>query len=201
MSWRSPPPPGTVSHFDPMNTNIAYIQNGVLAPYLGKNLGVYKCPADKYLCSHQRSAGWTGRVRSMSMNAYFGAPSPTYKAPINDFWPTIRQWYKTTQVKNPSWYWVTMDEHPDSINDGRMINDLTSVLTSRTAPSDWADFPATSHCGASGIAFSDGHAETHKWKTSLITSVYYYDWPPKVDTAGQIDIIWLCEHSGILYTP
>jgi prepilin-type N-terminal cleavage/methylation domain-containing protein len=190
-----------VSDLDPMNTNEFYIKNGALAPYLARSLGVYLCPADRFLCSHQRAAGWTGRVRSISMNGFFGPPKPTYRSPVNDFWPAIKQWYKTTEVINPSRYWVTMDEAPDSINDGRALNDITSVLTSSKVTTDWGDFPATSHCGSSGLSFADGHAEIHRWKTSVITPVKYYDWQAKPDAAAINDMIWLFEHSGVLYAP
>lgn len=194
------PPPGTYSHFDPMNTNIAYIQNGVLAPYLGKNLGVYKCPGDNFLCSHQRAAGWTGRVRSMGMNACFGTPEPGWKKPNGDFYGQhTRQWYKTTQISRPSWFWVTIDEHPDSINDGRTINDFGAYLMTGTVPGYWNDFPATTHCGASGMTFADGHAEIHKWRSKLTREVKYYDWSPQVASAeDRVDLLWLYDHTGVL---
>src|ERR1700681_1385445 len=62
MSWAA----------NPMNTNALLIKNGILSPYIGGNLGVYKCPADNYLSAAQRAQGWSGRTRSLSMNAFFG---------------------------------------------------------------------------------------------------------------------------------
>jgi hypothetical protein len=48
---------------------IAVIANGLLFPYT-KALKLYKCPADRYLSPAQSSAGFTERVRSVSMNAF-----------------------------------------------------------------------------------------------------------------------------------
>ena len=193
----------TYPPLDPMNTNQAYVKNGILAPYLGKNLGVYKCPADNFLCPEQRNAGWTGRVRSMGMNACFGTPKPGWNVPNGDFYTLDpRQWYKTTQVSRPSWFWITVDEHPDSINDGRTIDDIAPYLKNKAnIPTYWNDFPSTVHCGASGMSFADGHSEIHKWRASNNWPVKYYDWSPNVDTknpAEVADITWFYEHTGVL---
>ena len=194
----------TFPPLDPMNTNMVYVQNGVLAPYLGKNLGVYKCPADNFLCPEQRAAGWSGRVRSMGMNACFGTPKPGWKHPYGDFYDqNTRQWYKTTQISRPSWFWVTVDEHPDSINDGRTIDYIAPLLLNRAnVPTYWNDFPSTIHCGASGMSFADGHAEIHKWRSGNTREVKYFDWSPTVSSAAeQTDLIWFYEHTGEMYTP
>jgi len=195
------PPPGNFSDLDPMNTNKVLIQNGILAPYLGKNLGVYKCPADNFLCPHQRAAGWSGRARSMGMNACFGSPRQGWNKPHGDFYAqNTRQWFKITQVSRPSWFWVTVDEHPDSINDGRTIDYFAAYLENKAnVPTYWNDFPSTVHCGATAMSFADGHSELHKWRSSNTKPVKYYDWSPAVSSpADQADLIWFYEHTGVL---
>src|SRR5258708_7207930 len=57
---------------DVSNTNVAWVKTGVLSYYAANALGIYKCPADNFLSPPQRAAGWTGRLRSNSMNALFG---------------------------------------------------------------------------------------------------------------------------------
>src|SRR5439155_21355070 len=52
---------------DKSNTNELWVKNGVLSRYTSAALGIYKCPADKYLSPPQRKAGWTARLRSNSM--------------------------------------------------------------------------------------------------------------------------------------
>src|SRR6266436_5919428 len=57
---------------DISNTNVDWVKNGVLGNYTANAVGIYECPADNYLSTPQRNAGWTRRLRSNSMNALFG---------------------------------------------------------------------------------------------------------------------------------
>jgi len=146
-----------------MNTNLILIRNGILSPYLAGNVGVYKCPADVYLSSQQRALGWGARVRSLSMNAFFGPfneiPNDTWSRGQNQFVPGYRQWLKLSLVSRPAIEFVVIDEHPDSINDGYFLNN-----PSQANPGHWGDTPASYHNGACGISFADGHSEIHKWR-------------------------------------
>jgi prepilin-type N-terminal cleavage/methylation domain-containing protein/prepilin-type processing-associated H-X9-DG protein len=151
-----------------MNTNVQFIQNGVLAPYLAGNLGVYKCPGDHYASAAQRSIGWDSRSRSVSMNAFFGAydsnPGGSWATGKNIWCPYYRQWLKLTTVARPSSYFVILDEHADSINDGYFLNNPDPNSSTK-----WGDTPASYHGGAGGISFADGHSEIHKWKSGATT--------------------------------
>jgi hypothetical protein len=55
------------------NTNRNFLTNAKIGPYT-KNIGIYKCPADVFLCL------MAGRqmelVRSVSMNSFVGCPDP-----------------------------------------------------------------------------------------------------------------------------
>ncbi len=151
-------------HLDTQNTNLNYVRNGILNTYLAGNVGVYKCPADTYVTATQRSLGWS-RVRSFSMNAYFGPYSPTWTGDANIFDSKYRQFLKLSATPNPSGLFVTVDEHPDSINDGFIIP-LNPGLGNYTR---WNDVPASYHGGACGISYADGHSEMHKWKSTRFT--------------------------------
>ncbi len=144
------------------NFNPDYVRNGVLAPFLGKSLGVYKCPADNYLSQPQMAKGYKARARSLSMNAFFGAynenPKDTWSTGKNTFFTSYRQFLKLSTVPRPAQFFVTLDEHPDSINDGYYLNDPGNMAA------NWGDTPASYHNGAGGISFADGHSEIHKWK-------------------------------------
>jgi prepilin-type N-terminal cleavage/methylation domain-containing protein/prepilin-type processing-associated H-X9-DG protein len=144
---------------EPSNTNLSYIKNGLLGSYMGGNVQAYKCPADKYLSSRQRSAGWTARSRSLSMNAFIGPFNPnkndTWAKGQNTFFPTYVQFLKIGDFRNPALFYVTLDEHPDSINDGYFLVSPGSM--------QWGDLPASYHNGACGFSFADGHSEIHKW--------------------------------------
>jgi prepilin-type N-terminal cleavage/methylation domain-containing protein/prepilin-type processing-associated H-X9-DG protein len=172
--------------------------------YLGGSVAVYKCPADNFLSPLQRAAGWTSRPRSYSMNCFFGASNPTWISPGNEFYPTYRQFLKTANMLNPSQLYVTLDEHPDSINDGYFANDANPDGTkwvNSNGSQKWADMPASHHAGACGFSFADGHAEIHKWKSTVCTilPVTYAKLPSRTfDAAGLEDANWLATHSSVL---
>jgi len=55
-------------------------------------------------------------------------------------------------------YFVFVEEHPDSVNDGYFLN--------RGDEREWVDLPASFHNDSASFAFADGHAEIHKWVES-----------------------------------
>ena len=180
-------------------TNVEWVKNGVLGPYTAGAVGIYKCPADQFIGPAQRQKGWTQRNRSMAMNALFGFsesnPTPDERAGHSWTDAAYRQFLKTTQVPKPAFTWLTIDEHPDSVNDAFFI-------VSRTA-SNWGDVPASYHNGACGFSFSDGHAEIRKWLSG--TSKYPVNFSnPDVslnnvrpfDAAGRRDFNWYNERTG-----
>ena len=182
---------------DKSNTNVAWVKNGVLANFTANALGIYKCPADNYLSSPQRSAAWSGRLRSNAMNALFGysgtdgADDRNGKSWIEG--GIYRQYLKQTDVKQPSMVWVTVDEQADSINDGFFVVGLN--------PGAWGDIPASYHGGACGFSFADGHAEIHRWKSKAsmvpVSTTGFY--PLTFDAiARNIDYAWHKDHTGYL---
>ena len=141
-------------------TNVDLVRLAALGPYVGGNLGVYKCPADNFLAPLQSRQGWRARPRSMAMNAYFGPYNPTWKTEGNNFFPAYQQFLKMSSVPNPALKFVFLDEHPDSINDGYFLNNADFAGLTQ-----WGDLPASYHDGACGFAFADGHSEIHKWRS------------------------------------
>jgi prepilin-type N-terminal cleavage/methylation domain-containing protein/prepilin-type processing-associated H-X9-DG protein len=131
------------------NTNTLFLTNAKIGPYT-KNIGIYKCPADLYTCVVRGAT--LPRVRSVSMNSYIGVvgESPT---------AGYLSYHKMAEIKKPSpaMLWVFVDEHPDSINDGWLVNGMPGGM-------GWTDLPASYHGGSCGIGFADGHAEIHKWR-------------------------------------
>jgi prepilin-type N-terminal cleavage/methylation domain-containing protein/prepilin-type processing-associated H-X9-DG protein len=151
-------------------TNTAWVRNGVLGKYTAGTLSVYKCPADNFLSPAQRSAKFEKRLRSNSMNAFFGKSGPSYvNAGSGRSWVDgggthagpWRQFLKLSDVPNPSLTWLTLDENPDVINDGFFI---ASTDRNNTG---WGDVPASYHNGACGFSFADAHAEIKKWHGQL----------------------------------
>ncbi|MSU33450.1 MAG: type II secretion system protein [Pedosphaera sp.] len=187
MTWGA-----SSSVFDVSNTNLLWVRNGVLGKYTGGAVGVYKCPADRFVSSEQRKKGWSQRVRSISMNALFGLSDPTGGSASGRAWldPQWRQFLKVTQVPNPSNTWLTVDEHPDGIND--------AFFVAGYGASQWGDFPASYHNRACGFSFADGHAEIRKWLSG--TSVYRVTTQgiagKPFDALGKQDFLWYQERTG-----
>ena len=174
MSWSA----------DQQNTNLDLLRVAGLGPYTGRNVGVYKCPADRVPCP------LGPRSRSDSMNAFVG-PQDAKGTPINSAW---KQFIKMTDIRNPTGIFVFLDEHPDSINDGWMVFCSGANPAER---SDWSDLPASYHNGAGGFSFADGHSEIKKWAVASTKR-------PVKQTSGDFpvpagndkrDITWIAERS------
>src|SRR5882724_7021504 len=69
-------------NIDPQVFDLTGIQRAPLYKYVG-GIGVYKCPADRYLSGGQKAAGFPDRPRSYSMNMYFGANNPGWTSEAN----------------------------------------------------------------------------------------------------------------------
>jgi len=140
MSWAA----------DPQVTNVDLLRAAALGPYTARNVGIYKCPADRVPCP------LGPRARSDSMNAFVG-PQDAKGTPINSAW---KQFLKLSDFRDPSGVFVFLDEHPDSINDGWLVFCTAADPAERTG---WSDLPASYHNGAGGFSFADGHSEIKKW--------------------------------------
>jgi len=146
MSWE----------LDSDNTNTFLLTEGGIGPYTSRMARAYHCPSDFAVSDIQASAGWTVRVRSISMNAMVGDAGRFSRSGANVNNPYYRQFFKESQIPQPSQIFVFIEEHPDSINDGYFLNFVNSHR--------WFDLPASYHKGAANLSFADGHLESHKWR-------------------------------------
>ena len=154
-------------NIDPQVFDLTGIQRASFYKYVGST-SVYKCPADKFLSGAQAAAGYIARPRSFSMNCYFGAYNPTWTGSVNEFYSGYSQFLKLSATPTPSNLYVTLDEHPDSINDG-YFDDYADPNYKNWPNQYWNDLPASYHNGAGGFSFADGHSEIHKWRSSVCT--------------------------------
>jgi len=176
---------------EPDNTNTALLTKGGLGPYCEGGLQVYKCPADSVLDDIQQQHGWSARVRSVSMNAMIGNAGAFSLGGFNTNNPSYLQFFKASQVPDPSRIFVFIEEHPDSIDDGYFLNNPESR--------EWTDLPASYHGRAANITFSDGHVETHKWLSGSTTPPARPDaakLPFPVPPDGLADFYWLMERTS-----
>jgi prepilin-type processing-associated H-X9-DG protein len=139
--------------------------------------------------------------RSISMNGWL-QPLP-YSAGYDGskVWnasdTAVRVYRKTGDltVPGPSYTWLFIDENPQSINDGWMIEDPT------LEPPAWEDGPAVYHDGACGLSYCDGHSEIKKWRDSYLLSINNMNdtgnWAGG-DTKYTPDVLWLSHRSTAL---
>ena len=166
------------------NTNLDMIKQGLLGPY-AINPGIYKCPADVYLCLE--GGVKLPRLRSNSLNAYLvGGGQGT-------FYPGYRSYNKLSDITSPTPVdlWVFTDEHPDSINDGWLIVDPTT-------PTSWGnDLPGSYHDRANSLTFADGHSELHKWLEATTSApVKQVEHGTYAGTSPvDLDVQWMISHS------
>jgi prepilin-type N-terminal cleavage/methylation domain-containing protein/prepilin-type processing-associated H-X9-DG protein len=137
------------------NTNSMLLTQGGIGPYTSRTASVYRCPTDTYLSDLQHQYGWVARVRSVSLNAMIGDAGSFSTTGSNTNNPSYKQFFKTTQVPEPSQIFTFIEEHPNSIGDGYFIN--------KGAVYEWQRLPASYHRGAVNLSFTDGHLETHRW--------------------------------------
>ena len=143
-------------HGDARTTNyLNTLADGAIWKYTGPNRYIYKCPADKSVVSPTMKLP---RVRSNSMNAFVGGN----KGMITWFGTdgVDRKYLKLSDfiLPGPANTWILLDENPNSINDGFFCVDMTQQTS-------LPDAPASTHNGACGFAFADGHSEIRSWKT------------------------------------
>jgi prepilin-type N-terminal cleavage/methylation domain-containing protein/prepilin-type processing-associated H-X9-DG protein len=147
MSWDNP------IQANPQNTNSFLLTAGEIGPYVSQCIGIFKCPADTI-------PGARGpRVRSVSMNGFVGDVSNIanyISGQVTHNWVRI---LKTSDLKlGAANTWMLLDECPDSINDG-----FFAVRMQPDATAKWTDVPASTHNGAGGFSFADGHSELKRW--------------------------------------
>ena len=161
------------------NTNPAFVLSGKLAAYVNNNLGVYKCPADLSVAQNGP------RLRSISMNSLVGDPliNP------NRFNPAWLQFLRMAQFPAPANFYVFIEEHPDTINDGYFMNRWDVVK--------WGNLPASFHNGTANITWADGHLERHRWLPDTVRA------PVKGAVGGgfvptpDTDYAWLRDRTSV----
>lgn len=134
-------------------TNVNLLKQGLLWEY-NKSLPTYKCPADRSTATESNGKRYP-RVRSISMNGNMNGNS-WYTATIDSKYFTYRKYSEIIRPP-PAGAFVFLDEHPDDIDDGYFLVNLTAHF-------GWGNMPANYHNGACGFSFADGHAETRKWR-------------------------------------
>ena len=107
----------------------------------------------------------------------------------NRFNPAWVQFLKATQFPQPSNFYVFLEEHPDTINDGYFMNRWDEIK--------WGNLPASFHNSAANISWADGHLERHRWLPNTVR-------PPVKGAVGggyvpvpPDDYLWLKDRTSL----
>ncbi len=197
---------------DPAVTNLMYLTDSaycMLASYLAHSSGPFHCPEDTFLSQPQKTAGWSQRARSVSMNFVMGdgpftqGASVVWKHAVPSDYEEVdgshqsHFFIRLTDFKtmSPSMGAVFLDEFPDSMWYSPVFEagySLTSV--------SWRQLPASYHLGGCTFAFADGHTEYKKWQVpQTCQPVCYTNWvysfAPWAATTDRRDYEWFAHRT------
>ena len=188
----------------PDNTNTATLTQASLGSFVSGSTSIYHCPSDQALSNKQKAKGWNSRIRSYSMNALIGNAGDFSTNGVNANDPDYRQFFKITQIPQPTEIFVFLDEHPDSIDDGYFVNREGSDNDHHGhSYSQWTDLPASYHNSAAAFSFADGHSSLHRWligstvppSAPHAAKLPIYLTAPPADAAADFD--WVISHMSV----
>ncbi len=161
------------------NTNLVYLTDSKLGPFANHSAAIYKCPADRMPAPNG------ARIRSMSMNAMVGDPGEL----VNRFNPQYVQFYKHTEIPNPSGIFVFLDENADTLNDGFFVNVLDEYA--------WGNLPGSYHAGSANFSYADGHVEAHHWQVPSTVQPVHGARRPSLPASPRTDFDWLKARTSV----
>ncbi len=186
----------TYSPSDPKNWDPDLtIKKSPMWAYSGKNLNIWKCPADR---SGVTVAGeFKPRVRSISMNVFLGGWGGT-----DGNWGPIFSAYKIYKKQHelsdpgPAKVFVFLDMREDSIDMGNFATRMAG-WPDNPARYGFYDLPGYYHHHAAGFSFADGHSEIHRWRDPrtmppLVPGGFVND---NFSSPDNVDVQWLQERS------
>ena len=184
--------PADPSNWDPDLT----IKRSPLWSYSGKNLNIWKCPADR--SGVKLATGeFKPRVRSISMNVFLGGWGGT-----DGNWGSVFSAYKIYKKQTeltdpgPSKVFVFLDMREDSIDMGNFATRMAG-WPGDTTRYGFYDLPGYYHHFACGFSFADGHSEIHRWRDSrtmppIVPGGFVND---QFSSPDNVDVGWLQERS------
>jgi len=192
-------------NFDPNNPSNWDVERDIMKsplwPYCGKSTGIWRCPADKSTvkpATGKYQGQMVPRVRSMSMNLWFGGfgggtmtENADYKLYFN---------FNDLIDPGPTRTFVFLDMREDSIDLGNFATDMRGY-PDQPQQFGFFDLPGAYHNRAGGFSFADGHSETKRWHDArtmpaLVRGGLVNDHLP---SPGNPDVFWLQDRSTRKY--
>ncbi len=143
QAWAHPVPSGAGS----VEQEIEYaIKKGALFPFVGKSVGIYRCPADRRMKDPRQTA-----YRSYSIAN--GANGENWPGPPRNHTPAKRY----SEIKTPSSKYVFLEDiDPRGSNVGSWQMNFN--------PPGFIDPVAMWHKRQTTLGFADGHADVKHWE-------------------------------------
>jgi prepilin-type processing-associated H-X9-DG protein len=194
------------SPVNPSNWDVAMdIMKSPLWPYCANYAGIFRCPADQSkvrpLLGQYRGLTMP-RVRSISMSIWFGGFGGPLVAPVQPGLssPPWRLYLVTVDLVDPgpARSWLFMDQRADSINWGNSETDIAGYPEQPDLTTFTMDYPVSYHSGAGGLAFADGHTESHRWqdRRTVPPLTHHAQLPSQLTPSPRNqDITWLQERT------
>ncbi len=182
---------GNRSNWDPT----VDIEQESMWPYCGKNLAIWRCPADQsyVLVGGVRKP----RIRTMAINIYLGGFAGKAYRTGNMAAYTLYMKYSALSRPGADRIFLFIDEREDAINYGNFLHDMSGFSPSNPKLYKWLDMPASYHGNAGGISFCDGHAEIHRWRDARTmppvapNGQRIFDGSTPTPSADNVDVGWL----------
>ncbi len=171
------------------------IKKSPMWAYCGKNLGIWKCPADR--SGTVIDGEFKPRVRSISMNIFLGGWGGT-DGNWGPIFSAYKIYLKQTELQDPgpANTFVFLDMREDSIDMG---NFGTRMAGWPDQPGSYGfyDLPGFYHHRACGFSFADGHSEIRRWRDDrtmppLVPGGFVND---SFSSPNNVDVRWLQERS------
>ena len=183
----------------------------LVAPYLGGNVSVFRCPSDKRFGLYQgTNSAMKGMsvpsARTFSMSQAVGTICAGFDAgtghsgapnlPVNGPWLDNTQNHRRNSpwltygrtagisAPGPSMLWVLVDEDPNGLNDAAFAFGMQKAM--------WLDAPGNYHASGCGFAFAGDHSEAHRWMSAAEKT-------PSTPVTGQADYndwLWMRERTS-----
>jgi prepilin-type N-terminal cleavage/methylation domain-containing protein/prepilin-type processing-associated H-X9-DG protein len=202
-SWGNDANGGVNGAGDISNTNWSYYTTSIMAPYMGNQVGVYRCPADNI-------PSLDGiRLRSYSMNGQMGCLY-TSKAAQNG--ATEYDTDGAVYIKNADLGTCLspangiMFDHESTFSLLGLYSD--GWLQISTTSGGFPDAPCfAAHNGSAGFSFVDGHCEMHRWLTGVLNLPNAYNqtrttmpvngnnWAVVCPNSNK-DWVWFAQHTA-----
>jgi prepilin-type N-terminal cleavage/methylation domain-containing protein/prepilin-type processing-associated H-X9-DG protein len=168
----------------------------VIAPYIGNNVTIFKCPADPSKVTEPDNIRYP-RVRTFAANQVMGIDHQNgFNAAVTGTWVgtppgggKFARFPKLSTCLQPSQIWAYVDEDGISINDAGCAGRGPDA----TEGYSWIDLPSAYHNGACGFAFLDGHSEVHRWATREMKQNPKKAFPIG-EPATHKDLDWYAKH-------